>query len=81
MKPIRDHLTDHHVTIHAPEDDTLSGGECAQATITSALLSSWDRLDGHQQRAIADALERSAAAAEEAEAWTREHLGPGSGRN
>lgn len=74
MKPIRDHLADNHVAIHAPEDDTLSGGERAQATIASALLGSWDHLDGHQQRAIVEALEQSTAATEEAEAWAREHL-------
>lgn len=76
MKPIKDILTTHGVPVDDPNDATLSGGEYAQAIIASALVRQWDRLDGHQQRGIVDALEASTAVTEEAESWARDRLRP-----
>lgn len=67
MKPIKDLLVTHGVPGDDPDDATLSGGEHAQAIIVAALVEQWDRLDGHQQRGIVDALKASTAVTEEAE--------------
>nr|WP_098073322.1 antitoxin [Corynebacterium casei] len=55
-------------------DGTLSGGEAASASIVSALVAHWDRLDGQQQRALVSALEASTQATEEAEAFVWKQL-------
>lgn len=47
-------------------DPTLSGGERAFAALITTLLEHWDRLDGHQQRALVEVLEESTRASEEA---------------
>lgn len=47
----------------------LSSGERAQAKIVTVLLEEWDALDGKQQRAIVDVLEKSTQASEDAEGF------------
>ncbi|MGY6463642.1 hypothetical protein ACXIUA_06970 [Corynebacterium sp. UMB8791] len=47
----------------------MSSGERAQAKIVTVLLEEWDALDGTQQRAIADVLEKSTQASEDAEGF------------
>jgi len=76
MKPINDLLATHGVPVDDPDDATLSSGEHAQAIIVAALVEQWDRLDGHQQRGIVEALEASIAVTEEAEGWARDRLRP-----
>ncbi|GAB3597881.1 hypothetical protein CFAEC_14350 (plasmid) [Corynebacterium faecale] len=76
MKPIKDVLAAHGVPIDDPDDATLSGGEHAQAIIITALVEQWDRLDGGQQRSIANALAASTAVTEEAESWVRDRIRP-----
>ncbi len=76
MKPINDLLATHGVPVYDPDDVTLSSGEHAQAVIVAALVETWDRLDGIQQRGIVDALEASTVMTEEAEAWARDRIRP-----
>lgn len=71
MKNIKDILLENRIAAYLLADPTLSGGERAQAVITTALIDSWDRLDGQQQRAIVTALEQSTRETEGAEAWIR----------
>jgi len=76
VKSIKDLLSNRGVVILDPEDNTLSGGEHAQAVIVAALIEHWDRLDGIQQRGIVDALEASTVMTEEAEQWARDRIRP-----
>lgn len=62
-------LSEASVARFDPEDATLSSGERAQAKIVTVLLEEWDALDGAQQRAIVDVLEKSARASEDAEGF------------
>lgn len=71
MKNIKDILLENCIAVYLLADPTLSGSERAQAVVTTALVDSWDRLDGRQQRAIVDALEQSTRETEDAEAWIR----------
>lgn len=70
-------LSEASVARFDPEDATLSSGERAQAKIVTVLLEEWDALDGTQQRAIVDVLEKSTQASEDAEGFV-ERLRKGS---
>ncbi|AHI19351.1 antitoxin [Corynebacterium casei] len=78
-QPIDELLRSAGVPFFDASDGTLSGGETASASIVSALVAHWDRLDGQQQRALVSALEASTQATEEAEAFVRKHLWSGLG--
>lgn len=73
-RPIDELLRQTGVPVFDPNDATLSGGEAASASIVSALVAHWDRLDGQQQRALITALEASAQDTEEAEAFVLNQL-------
>ena len=73
-QPIDELLRSAGVPLFDASDGTLSGGEAASASIVSALVAHWDRLDGQQQRALVSALEASTQATEEAEAFVWKQL-------
>lgn len=73
-QPIDELLRSAGVPVFDPNDATLSGGEVAIARIARALREDWDRLDGQQQRTLITALETSAQATEEAEAFVLNQL-------